>query len=109
MISRAVMLATAEGVDEDDAAARSWYRRASESGQDGFAHALRGLGSMLVTGEGGPPDLARGIAYLRIAAAAGDQPAWTLLEQWDDRVTPDVHAEAARLSEAWIAEHLPED
>ncbi len=109
MISRAVMLATGEGVAEDDAAARSLYRRAAESGEVRFAHALRGLGAMLVTGEGGSAALPRGIAYLRIAPAGGDADARTLLERWDDRITPEVHAEAVRISEAWIAEHLPGD
>ncbi len=106
MISRAVMLATGEGVEEDDAAARTWYQRASESGQRGFAHALRGLGAMLVTGEGGPVDLPRGIAYLRIAQAGNDEQAGTLLDTWRDRITPEVDREAQLIASQWMAEHM---
>jgi uncharacterized protein len=107
MISRAVMLATGEGTAEDAAAARLWYQRAAESGQDGFQHALRGLGAMLVAGEGGPADWPRGIAYLRIAEAAGDGNARILLDRWDDRITPEIARAATRISEQWLAEHLP--
>jgi hypothetical protein len=109
MISRGVMLATGEGVAEDDAAARDWYRRASESGEIGFAHGLRALGAMLVVGEGGPVDLPRGIAYLRIAKAGGDELAGKLLDTWSDRVTDKVHRRAVTISNAWMARHMPAD
>jgi hypothetical protein len=109
MISRAVMLATGEGVTEDDAAARIWYQRAAESGDPLFAHALRSLGAMLVIGEGGPPDLARGIAYLRIAAAADDAAAPELLDRWATRVTPDIDVQAQRIADQWIQRHLSND
>lgn len=106
MISRAVMLATGEGVAQDGAAARLWYQRAAESGEIGFAHALRGLGGMLVAGEGGPVDLPRGIAFLRIAAAAGDDQAPGILEHYRDRVTPEAGDEAHRIATAWVARYL---
>ena len=109
MISRAVMLATGEGVEEDDVAAREWYQRAATSGDVNFAHALRGLGSMLVTGEGGAADIPRGIAYLRIAHAGNDANAATLLERWRDLITPEVDREAQRIANEWMAEHLPSD
>jgi TPR repeat protein len=109
MISRAVMLATGQGVAEDDAAARDWYRRAAESGEVGFAHGLRALGAMLVVGEGGPVDLPRGIAYLRIAKAAGDDMAGRLLDTWSGRVTDEVHRKAVEISNAWMARHMPAD
>lgn len=107
MISRGVMLATGEGVAEDDAAARIWYQRAAESGDVNFRHAMRGLGAMLVTGEGGPADLPRGIAYLRIAQAASDANASQLLETWRDRITPEVDRQAVEIANRWMAEHLP--
>lgn len=106
MISRAVMLATGEGVAEDDASARIWYQRAAESGEIGFAHALRGLGSMLASGEGGAVDLPRGIAYLRLAAAAGDPEAPAILDHFRDRVTTEVASEAHRIATAWLDQHL---
>lgn len=109
MISRAVMLATGEGTAEDDAQARIWYQRAAESRQYGWEHGLRGLGGMLVLGEGGPVELARGIAYLRVAAAAGDETAAGLLEQFAERVTPALNDEAHGIATAWVAEHLPGD
>lgn len=103
MISRAVMLATAEGVAEDDVAARQWYERASQLDDPFLAHALRGLGSMLVTGEGGPADVPRGIAYLRIAEGGGDGNARIILQQFASRVTPEVDREATRIAAAWLA------
>jgi uncharacterized protein len=109
MISRGVMLATGEGVAEDDAAARIWYRRAAESRDVNFAHGMRGLGAMLVTGEGGPVDLPRGIAYLRIARAANDVNASQLLKTFQDRITPEVEQQATEIANRWIADHLPGD
>ncbi|HYG31285.1 MAG TPA: tetratricopeptide repeat protein [Allosphingosinicella sp.] len=107
MISRAVMLATGEGVAEDDGAARRWYQRAAESGERGFEHALRGLGSMLAAGEGGPVDLPRGIAYLRIAQAAGDENAAAILQAFSDRITPEIDEQARRIAGEWMRRHLP--
>ncbi len=108
MISRAVMLATGDGVAKDAAAARHWYQRASESGEHGFEHALRALGGMLAIGEGGSVDLPRAIAYLRIARAANDELAPRLLASLDAQVTPDIDAEAQRIAEEWMRRHLPE-
>ena len=107
MISRGVMLATGEGVAEDDAAARIWYQRAAESRDVNFAHGMRGLGAMLVSGEGGPVDLPRGIAYLKIARAANDANAARLLETWRDRITPEIDRQSLEIVNRWIAEHLP--
>lgn len=107
MISRGVMLATGEGVAEDDAAARIWYQRAAESGDVNFAHGMRGLGAMLVSGEGGPVDLPRGIAYLKIARAANDANAARLLETWRDRITPEIDRQSLEIANRWMAEHLP--
>ncbi|MFP4520063.1 MAG: tetratricopeptide repeat protein [Oceanicaulis sp.] len=78
MISRAVMLATGQGVDADPAAARDWYARAARRGS---AHGARGLGAMLLTGEGGPADPARGYALLELAAAGEDPVAGQWLEE----------------------------
>lgn len=107
MISRAVMLATGDGVAEDDAAARLWYQRAAESAEYGFEHALRALGGMLLLGEGGPADLARGVAYLRIAHAARDAPSGQILNRIADRITPEVDREARRIAAEWMRAHLP--
>ncbi len=109
MISRAVMLATGEGVAEDDLAARDWYGRAAESRDVQFAHGLRGLGGMLLTGEGGPADVPRGIAYLRIAHAANDDNAGRLLEMWEEQITTEIDAEAWRIANQWMAEHMSGD
>jgi TPR repeat protein len=80
MISRAVMLATGDGVAENKAEARSWYERAARSGEKGWAHALRSLGGMHVIGEGGPVDLPRGFGYLLVAHTAGDELAGKMIE-----------------------------
>jgi TPR repeat protein len=103
MISHAVMLATGEGVAEDDVAARQWYERASRLDDPLLAHALRGLGSMLVNGEGGPAEVPRGIAYLRIAEAGGDGNAPIVLRHFASQTTPDVDREATRIAAEWLA------
>jgi TPR repeat protein len=107
MISRAVMLATGDGVAEDDAAARLWYQRAAESAEYGFEHALRALGGMLLFGEGGPADLPRAVAYLRIAQAARDEPAGRILAAIATRITPETDREARQIAEQWMRLHLP--
>jgi TPR repeat protein len=107
MISRAVMLATGDGVAKDPAAARTWYQRAAESREHGFEHGLRGIGGMLVVGEGGSVDLPRGIAYLRIAEAAGDKIAAEILSATADRVTPEIDREARRVAGEWMERYLP--
>lgn len=109
MISRAVMLATGDGVAKDAPAARHWYQRAAESGERGFEHALRSLGAMLALGEGGAVDLPRGLAYLRIAQAANDELAGRVLAEIADRVTPEIDAEARRIAEEWMQRHLPRE
>lgn len=106
MISRAVMLATGEGVTENDQEARLWYKRASEAGDVQSGHALRGLGAMLVTGEGGAADVPRGIAFLRIAAATDDKHASILLDRFRELITPEVDREANKLAALWMAQHM---
>jgi len=105
MISRAVMLATGEGVAADPAQARIWYQRAAESGEVGSAHALRGLGGMLVFGEGGAVDLPRGYAYLTLARDAGDPIAARVLARVEGRMTEDARNAAAAIAEAFSRAH----
>jgi len=69
MVSRAVMLATAEGVARDPAAAALWYEQAARLGN---AHAMRGLGAMHATGEVANSDLMLGLALLELGAEGGD-------------------------------------
>jgi len=95
-----VMLATGQGVDEDDAAARDWYYAAA---QERSAHALRGLGMMLVTGEGGDADPAMGVALLQLAAEAGEENAITLLGMLEDDVA--TLENVARARQEWLADH----
>lgn len=102
-ISRAVMLASGQGVEVDAAAAREWYMTAIRQGS---AHALRAMGAMLVTGEGGPADVAAGYALLDVAAAAGDPVASQLIEDLPDegyRRPRNRTVEAA--GEAWFSEN----
>lgn len=108
MASMGVLLATGQGVAEDDVAARSWYRRAAESARDGFQDGLRGLGWMLVTGEGGPEDLPTGVAYLMLAEAAGAERAGELLVRIADHITPEIREQARAIGDRWIADHRPE-
>ncbi len=81
MISRAVMLATGDGVREDDVAARASYTEAIALRDGNLGHALRGLGGMLYFGEGGPVDRLEGCAYLTTAFQFGDEMAQVMLEE----------------------------
>ncbi len=101
MISRAVMLATGEGVEADERAARDWYLRAAESNHPLRFHALRGLGGMLLVGQGGPVDLPRAFAYLTLAREGGDQAAQVLLHAMDARFSPADRASAQAIIEEW--------
>jgi hypothetical protein len=104
MISTAVMLAMGQGVARDPAQARDWYRRTAET--HGSAHALRGLAGMLITGDGGPTDLNRGMAYLQLADEAGDENAGRLLEIVGPQVGADVDpARVEALKAEWVAAH----
>jgi hypothetical protein len=107
MVSRGVMLAIGQGVTENDAEARSWYRRAAESRRRGFGDGLRGLGWMLATGEGGPVDLPTGIAYLMIASDAQAAQADDMLGQLRPRITPEIDRQAREIGQRWVDEHWP--
>ena len=99
-ISKAVMLATGQGVETDAAAARQAYESAA---LDGSAHALRGLGVLYAQGEGGPADAATGYALLALAAEAGDEVASRLLADPPDTFEarpPAAAVEAA--GAAWL-------
>jgi uncharacterized protein len=106
MISQAVMLATGDGVDEDDRLARALYEKAALTGDVNTPHALRGLGAMLLTGEGGPVDLVRGFAYLMLAGAAGDEIAGSVLDEFSDQFTDDIRDRSLAYAEQWASEHL---
>ena len=63
------MYANGEGVPQDDAEARVWYRRA---GKQGHAEAQRNLGEMWANGRGVPEDFGEAAAWYRRAAEQGD-------------------------------------
>ena len=104
MLSRAVMLATGQGVDQDQVTAREWYRRAAESGEIGSAHGLRGLGGMLLVGEGGPVEMARGYAYL-LLARGGDEMADRIVAAIEPGIDVQTRAAAQMIVTAWRIEH----
>lgn len=104
MISTAVMLALGQGTPKDPAQAREWYRKAAE--RHGSAHALRGLGGMLLTGEGGPTDLTRGLAYLELAQEGGDQPAAQILARAGSQLAAQVDRKAVdAIKSDWVAQN----
>jgi uncharacterized protein len=105
MNMRASMLALGQGIPENDAESRRWYEAAAESRQPGNAEALRSLGGMLLTGEGGAVEASRGYAYLLMAQQAGDERAALGLRLFADRVTDAARAEAPAISEAWRREY----
>jgi TPR repeat protein len=102
MISTAVMLATAEGVEENDVEAREWYLRAADRGS---AHALRGLGFMHLNGEGGAQDVPRGWAYISIAAERGDETAQRYAPQLEPQIPDDLKREAELIRASWLTAH----
>jgi TPR repeat protein len=105
MATRAVLLTTGDGVAEDGVAARDWARRAAESGRQGYESGLRVLGWLLVGGKGGPVDLPTGLAYLTLAAAAGETQAQELIDELRSRITPEIESQARAIGERWTAEH----
>jgi TPR repeat protein len=99
-IDLAVMLAIGEdGVSFDPSRARILYAKAAEQGS---AHALRGLGVMLLKGEGGGIERARGMAYLELASAGGDENAGKILAGEDPKLD---RAEIDRIKAEWTARH----
>jgi TPR repeat protein len=102
-IDVAVMLATGEGpVKADAVKARAWYRKAVEQNS---AHALRGLGDMLLGGLGGPVDRVNGVADLELATQGGDGAAEAVLKAYDPKLTPAERAQADRVEAEWLARH----
>ena len=104
-LSQAVMLATGDGVAEDDVAARNLYSDVGHSGDVNFAHGLRSLGAMTIVGEGGSVDLARGCAYVMIAMSAGDKPAKQVWATYEDRLLG-VRKECIKISNEWSDKNL---
>lgn len=100
-VSTGVMLATGQGVRENDAEARTWYARAA---QQGSAHALRAVAGMMLIGEGGPADVVRGVGLMRAAAAAGDRPAQQILSSVPP-LPAEQSAAADEVARAWLRIH----
>ena len=98
--STAAMLALGQGVAENDVEARSWYERAAIKGS---AHALRGLGFMLLNGEGGERDAGLGWAYVTLAAEVGDENAQLLMRQHEGDVSHKEKRAARKIAADWVA------
>jgi TPR repeat protein len=108
MISRAVMLATADGVAEDDVSARDWYQKAINLKGKSLAHALRGLGFMIWTGEGGPQDLERACTLIYAALELGDENARVLLKDkgWEQQLSEQRRKACQKSANQWMKENL---
>jgi uncharacterized protein len=108
MISRAVMLATGEGVAEDDVAARGWYQKIIDKKGDSLAHALRGLGFMMWTGEGGPVDIDTACTYVYAALRGGDDNARVLLKDngWEKQLSKKQRKACEDSADKWIKDNL---
>lgn len=103
MISLAVMLATGELTEPDPEEARYWYLQAAASGS---AHAHRGLGVMLIAGEGGPADPALGYALIDLAIAGGDDLAPRVAEVFPAQGFPrPPRADIDRARREWLERH----
>jgi hypothetical protein len=98
------MLANGQGVAQDLAAGRDWYRRAAEAGA---VSGIRGYGGMLLQGEGGPKDATLGIALLVIASDAGDENSGLLLSLVRPEEDPGEDAVIAARN-AWLRERMAE-
>ena len=102
MISLAIMLAIPQGVAENDVEAREWYEKAARAGS---SHALRGLGGMYLTGEGGPPDGPRAVAYLELARDGGDEFAGMMLQEIMVLPDPQLRQRIDTLKSEWVSRH----
>lgn len=103
MISAAVMNALGQGGPVNRPRAFYWYELAARSGS---AHAIRGLGAMLLNGNGIPKDAASGIALLRLARDAGDLNAVEILDLVKDDHRPIGFEGAVAVKRAFWLERL---
>jgi uncharacterized protein len=93
------------GVEPNEQEAYRWVRRSGEAGYS--AHAMRGLGFMLLTGEGGPRDAAVGFAYIRLAADAGDESAVKGLSRFEPQLSDEERLATRRIAAQWRRDHGP--
>lgn len=108
MISRAVMLATGEGVKEDDAKARGWYKKAIASKDHDLGHALRGLGYMMVIGEGGEEDVRNGCTNIAAGLVLQDKLAAKLMGQLTENWAPERIDDCFNRATEYLAATVPE-
>jgi len=88
-----------EGVPQDYQEARKWYTKAAEQGE---AYAQYALGRLYAEGDGVPKDLVQSHKWFNIAAAQGDSGAEEHRDALTLQMTPELIAEAQRLSsEFW--------
>ncbi len=84
----------------DYATALKEWRPLAERGHAG-AQVL--LGGMYARGEGVPKDYTEALRWYRLAAAQGDEDAFTARETLEKKMTPAQIAEAHRLAREWKA------
>ena len=77
------MYGTGEGVAQDKAQARKWFRKAAEQGLD---EAQYHLGIIFFEGDGVPQDIREAVRWLRKAANKGHREAWQLLHHGDEKL-----------------------
>ncbi len=101
-VSAAYLISHGRGAIEDDREARRLYQRAAEKGS---AHALRGLGEMLLRGEGGARDEVRGLAYVMLAESAGVKAEASRASEPLPAPSPRTREQAARFAAEWREQH----
>lgn len=107
LVSLAVMQATGRGTPKDYSSAFQNYMRAAQMGDDG---GIRGVGVMIISGEGVPKDLAEGAAWLLVSASLGNSQSEANLKTILDRIDdPDLAAIGLRAREIAASLGLPVD
>jgi hypothetical protein len=68
---------------------------------------MRGLGGMLIFGEGGPADPVLGVGLLQLAAKGSDAIAASLLTDLQPQLTPEILAAAPQAAAEWLRQSPP--
>jgi TPR repeat protein len=96
------MYAGGQGVEQDEAKAAEWYRKAAEKG---VGDAQYRLGDMYENGTGVPADLEYAYGWYSVAAHVGNAKGAQAFERARDRLSAEELVEAEKLSRDFIEKY----